>query len=74
MENNYEEIKLTPKNMYVPICVTQAISVVLILIAVVVIKFFFKSKFKKLEKWYAQNMLQETTITANFDEETTSEI
>lgn len=74
MESETEVIEIVPKNMYVPICITQAICVAVILIAVIIIKFFFSSSFSKLEKWCQENIFEQTKITANFDEETSSEI
>ncbi len=74
MENETEKVKTNPKNMYIPICITQTICITVIIISVLIIKFFFDTTFKKLETWYTDNILTETTITANFDEETSSEI
>lgn len=58
-----------PKNMYIPICITQAICMTVILIAILIIKFFFEGSYAKLQKWYQKNILDETTVTAVFDEE-----
>lgn len=58
-----------PKNMYIPICITQAICMAVILIAILIIKFFFEGSYAKLQKWYQKNILDETTVTAVFDEE-----
>ncbi len=74
MENETEKTEIKPKNMYMSICITQTICVSVILIAVLIIKFFFSGSYEKLEKWYGENILEETRITANFDEESTGEI
>lgn len=66
-QNNTTENK--PKNMYIPICITQAICMAVILIAILIIKFFFEGSYAKLQKWYQKNILDETTVTAFFDEE-----
>lgn len=66
-QNNTAENK--PKNMYIPICITQAICISAILIVVLIIKFFFDGSYTKLQKWYQKNILDETTITAFLDEE-----
>lgn len=66
-QNNTAENK--PKNMYIPICITQAICMAVILIAILIIKFFFEGSYAKLQKWYQKNILDETTVTAFFDEE-----
>lgn len=74
MESETEVIEIVPKNMYVSICITQAICVAVILIAVIIIKFFFSSSFSRLERWCEENIFEQTKITANFDEEKSSEI
>lgn len=66
-QNNTAENK--PKNMYIPICITQAICMAVILIAILIIKFFFEGSYAKLQKWYQKNILDETTVSAFFDEE-----
>ncbi|MBE6809483.1 MAG: hypothetical protein E7521_00290 [Ruminococcaceae bacterium] len=71
MENEVIEIK--PKNMYMQICITQAICIAVILISIVVMKFFFENDFKKVQKWCGENIFVHTQVTANFDEETTRE-
>lgn len=63
-QNNTAENK--PKNMYIPICITQAICMAVILIAILIIKFFFEGSYAKLQKWYQKNILDETTVTAFF--------
>jgi len=74
MENENAVIEIKPKNMYAQICITQSICVVVILIAVIIIKFFFESSYIKLQKWCDNNVLEQTVINDVFDEETTSEI
>ncbi len=74
MESEIEVVEIVPKNMYVPICITQTICVAVILIAVLIIKFFFGSSFSKLEKWCQSNIFEQTKITANFDEEPVDEV
>lgn len=74
MENQPERTEIKAKNMYISICITQAVCVAVILIAVLVIKYFFSDSYEKLEKWYSENIMEETEITADFDEEITSEI
>lgn len=66
-QNNTAENK--PKNMYIPICITQAICMAVILIAILIIKFFFEGSYAKLQKWYQKNILDETTVPPFFDEE-----
>ena len=69
MEEQTEIIEIKPKNMYVPICITQAVCIAVILAAVLIIKFFFEDSYTRLQKWCNQNLLEQTTITAVFDEE-----
>lgn len=74
MENEAEVIETTPKNMYIPICIVQAICISVILIAVVIIKFFFEGSFIKLQNWCQDHIFEQTEITANFDEEPADEV
>lgn len=69
MEEETETMEIKPKNMFVPICITQAVCVAVVLITVFIIKFFFKSSYTKLQDWCKSNFLEETKITAVFDEE-----
>ena len=39
------------------------------MIAILIIKFFFEGSYAKLQKWYQKNILDETTVTAFFEEE-----
>ena len=55
--------------MFIPICITQTVCITVILIGVLIIKMFFESSYKKIEKWYTENILDQTTITAVFEEE-----
>lgn len=73
MDNQTEIIEIVPKNMFVPICITQAICVAVILIAVLVIKFFFIGSHTKLQNWCDNNLFEKTVITDVFNEETTGE-
>lgn len=68
-ETENKVIKKAHKNMYMPICITQAITVAVILIAVLIIKFFFDGCYSKMQKWYIKNILDETKVTQIFDGE-----
>ena len=74
MEEQSDILEIKAKNMYAPLCITQAICIAVILIVVLIIKFFFASSFETVKNWCQENVLQETIVTANFDEETNSEI
>lgn len=67
-------IEIVPKNMFVPICITQAVCIAVILIAVLIIKFFFDGSYTKLQNWCEYNVLEQTVINDATYEETSSEI
>lgn len=71
MEN---EIINPPKNMFIPICITQAVAVAVILISIIIIKFFFTDTYLKLGKWYEKNILDTTTVSTAFDGERSDEV
>ena len=66
-------VEIKPKNMYVPICIAQAICIAVILIGVLVIKIFFKDAHTLLKAWCQENVLQQVEITAFEQEEQPSE-
>ena len=74
MENETQVIEITPKNMYLPICITQLVCVAVILIAVVIIKFFFSNSYQSLKEWCNNNFFVHTTVSENIDEDSSSEI
>ena len=69
-----EKTEIVAKNMFVPICITQTLCIAVILIAVLIIKFFFDGSYKKLQKWCDNNFLEQTVISDVFNEENLSEI
>ena len=69
MEKQTAEFEKNTKSMFIPICITQTVCITVILIGVLIIKMFFESSYKKIEKWYTENILDQTTITAVFEEE-----
>lgn len=73
MDTTEDVIEITPKNMYVPICIAQAICVAFILIGVLVIKMFFCDAHAVLKAWCQENVLQQVETTAFEQEETSSE-
>ncbi|MBR3968543.1 MAG: hypothetical protein IKJ93_03025 [Clostridia bacterium] len=62
MENSTQET--VQKNMYFSICITQIICICAIIIAVLIIKFFFPHNFTKLKTWCSNNVLEQTKIAA----------
>lgn len=57
------------KSTFVPICITQAVCIVVILIAMLVIKFQFTGSWQKIRKFCIDNVLEQTKITAQFNED-----
>lgn len=74
MEEQTETIEIKPKNTFAAICTVQAVCVAVILIAVLVIKFFFADCYAKLSDWCVSHFLEETVITDVFDEVEKSEV
>ena len=74
MENETEVIEITPKNMFVPICIAQTVCISVILITMLIIKFFFDGSYTKLQNWCEYNVLEQTVINDATYEETSSEI
>lgn len=56
-----------PKSYFAHLCVVQAVCIAVMLIAVVVIKLFFKNSYIELGKWCDDNLFEKTKITADFD-------
>jgi hypothetical protein len=69
MEKEIDATEIKYKNMYVAICVTQTVCLAVILITVLIVKMFFDNSYIKLKSWCEQNILEQTVITAAFDEE-----
>lgn len=58
-----DEIKKTRKrDMFVPIIITQAICITLLLLTVLAVKFFFEGTYKEVKEWYGENVLIDTDI------------
>lgn len=74
MENETEIIEIKEKNMYAQICIAQTICIGVIIIAVIIIKLFFSKSFLQLKSWCENNLFEHTSITAQFDEDQSSEI
>lgn len=64
-----EQSEIKYKNMFAPICAAQSVCITVILIAVIIIKFFFGGSYEKLKDWCKKTVFEETKITAAFDEE-----
>lgn len=73
MEN--DEI-LTPKkrDCFASIIITQSICVVLILLTVLVVKYFFKGTYNQAKEWYSQNICVDTDIEQVISDGETDEI
>ena len=51
-----------PLNIWFKIIVTESICVGIIILGLFVIKYFFKSEFNTLTKWYEQSITADTSI------------
>jgi hypothetical protein len=61
---NENEANIPEKSSkWIHITVTQLVCVAIILLSVLVTKFFFKDTYSALQKWYNTNIRNETDIT-----------
>lgn len=58
-----EEKEITNRPFFAKCVITEAITVLLIILTIVAIKFISPKMFKKLESWYKKNVLDDTTIS-----------
>jgi hypothetical protein len=49
-------------NCFINIIITQALCVLIILLAVLLLKYFFKPEFSKLKGWYQKNICNDTYV------------
>ena len=66
MEEQYQmpiEEENTPNNTMMKIIIAQAICVFSIIALIFIIKLFFGKTYKKIEKWYNENICYQTTIS-----------
>lgn len=66
MEN--EEIIKNPFNCYFAILITQFITVLIIILSLLILKYFFKPTFKSINRFYEKNICQEVSIGEVIDE------
>ena len=64
-----ENLEKETRSGFVAIVLTQAVCIAVILIAVLIIKFFFGQSFREVQKWYGDNILDETCVSDVFSEE-----
>lgn len=50
-------------NCFINIIITQTICVLVVLLSVIVVKYFFKAEYAELEKWYKDNIAVNTEIS-----------
>ncbi len=50
------------KGMYINIIIAEAVCMIIVLLSVLVIKYFFKTEFKNLKKWYTAEITADTTV------------
>ncbi len=63
-----EENTLKNKSFFVKATYIEVITAVIIIISVVIIKYFFPVMFGNLTKWYEQNVLDETKVYEVWEE------
>lgn len=51
------------------VCIVQTVCVVIILVSVLVIKYFFKDTFSQIQKFYNTHILSETKISEVLSDE-----
>lgn len=73
MEEKTDVLKKEYSSKFIEICIVQTICVAVLLIGVLIIKFFFEKNYAKFYKWYEVNILDETVISEIFDGETVDE-
>lgn len=73
MEEKTDVFKKEYSSKFIEICIVQTICVAVLLIGVLIIKFFFGKSYAKFYKWYEVNILDETVISEIFDGETADE-
>lgn len=71
MDKQIDNMAKKQKSMYISIYITQIACVTTLLIAVLIIKFFFDSSYQKLEKWFVENLFEQTVVTTFLPEEET---
>lgn len=55
--------ELTPKeNMYINIIITEILCMLVILVSVLVLKYFFKGEYKEFKAWYNTEITADTKI------------
>lgn len=57
-----ENKEIALKSRFAEIFITQMICAVIILAAVLIVKYFYKDTFLKLQSWYTENICTETDI------------
>lgn len=64
-----EKTKDTHSGFWFKMIVTEALFCIIVLLAVVTTKFFFKSTFNSLKKWYKNSLVPTTTVSEVLEEE-----
>lgn len=61
MENKSEKTE-PRKNMWIGIVITQSVFIAIILISLVLMKYFWKDTFNSVKKWYEINICNDTDV------------
>lgn len=73
MEEKNDVSKEKTSVRFTEICIVQTICITVLLIGVLIIKFFFEKSYANFYKWYEINILDETVISEISDGETVNE-
>ena len=69
MTQENDILKVSPRPMFIPLVITQAVCIVTLLLGVVAVKYISPKNFKKVRYWCAQNILDEVDLDKMFDGE-----
>lgn len=61
MENKSEK-SLSKDNKWIGIVITQSICILIILISLILMKYFWKDTFSSVKKWYEINICNDTDV------------
>lgn len=61
--NDEVKVKEKEKDVFFSVAVTQSVLAVILIVCILIIKFFFKGQYKDIKKWYSDNMTVDTNIS-----------
>lgn len=63
-----EEREKTSADSYMKICIVQSVFVIVVILAVLVTKYFFKGTYAKIKNWYEENICVSTDVNEVVEE------